>query len=71
MELTLFLKTANSETRKWIAKDPSTPVDILVQLSQDENEWVRKEVATNPKWSDPKNQEEIEDARCLIDLGMA
>jgi hypothetical protein len=47
MELTLFLKTANSETRKWIAKDPSTPVDILVQLSQDEDWRVRNRVAEN------------------------
>jgi len=57
--------------RRKVARNPRTPIDTLVRLSQDKSEKVRKEVTENPNWSDPKNQEKIEDARYLIDLGMA
>ena len=35
--------------RRVTAENPNTPVDILVQLAGDEDEWVRQRVAWNPR----------------------
>ena len=41
-------KNASIETRKLIARDTNTPVDILVHLSRDKEEVVRIGIARNP-----------------------
>lgn len=35
--------------RSAVARDPNTPVEVLVQLVRDEAVWVRYAVARNPK----------------------
>jgi hypothetical protein len=51
---------------KRVAWNPNTPIEVLVRLSQDER--VRIEVAENPKWSEPANQERIKELKKLLDL---
>jgi hypothetical protein len=51
---------------KRVAWNPNTPIEVLVRLSQDE--YTRIEVAENPKWSEPANQERIKELKKLLDL---